>query len=73
MIEVLGERELSEENSSTEWSLVPEFQLALSRRHHVRLGTGMAIPITDFDTRPINFMAYLVWDWYDGGFTEGWQ
>jgi hypothetical protein len=72
MVEVLGEKELSE-NTSASWSVVPEFQIALSKRQHIRLGTGMAIPVTEFDTQPVNFMAYLLWDWYDGGFTEGWK
>ena len=73
MIEVLGEKELSEESPEAEWSLVPQFQLALSKRQHIRIGTGLVIPATDSDTRPMDLMAYLIWDWYDGGFTEGWK
>ncbi|MBN1308658.1 MAG: cytochrome c [Chitinispirillaceae bacterium] len=72
MVEVLGEKEVSG-NTSVNWSVVPEFQIALSKRQHIRLGAGLAIPVNELDMRPLNIMAYLVWDWYDGGFTEGWK
>lgn len=73
MIEVLGESEITDETTTADWNLVPGFQLALSKRQHIRLGAGLSIPVTDADTRPLDCMVYLIWDWYDGGFMEGWK
>ncbi len=60
-------------DDTPDWELVPQFQLALSKRQHIRFAAGLAIPINDYSERQMKFMAYLVWDWYDGGLTEGWR
>jgi mono/diheme cytochrome c family protein len=72
MVEVLGAKEL-EDGTAVEWDVVPQFQLALSRRQHIRMGLGYLIPISDFSGRQMKVMAYLIWDWFDGGFAEGWR
>lgn len=71
MVEFLGGTEWSDD-APVEWDVAPQLQIALSRRQHVRLGAGAKMPLTNFDERSIEVKAYLVWDWYDGGFTEGW-
>jgi hypothetical protein len=30
------------------------------------------VPMTDGRTRPTRLAVYLLWDWFDGGFFEGW-
>jgi len=56
--------------STFDLDVAPQVQIPLSRRQHVRLNVGARIPITrERDTR---VGAYLLWDWYDGGFFEGW-
>jgi mono/diheme cytochrome c family protein len=58
-------------SSTFDLDVAPQVQVPLSRRQHVRLNVGARIPITrERDTR---VGAYLLWDWYDGGFFEGWR
>jgi mono/diheme cytochrome c family protein len=71
MVEVLGSTGLGED-APVDWDIVPQLQLALSRRQHVRLGAGVRLPLNDFAERQLAIQAYVVWDWYDGGFAEGW-
>ncbi len=72
MVEVLGEKEIAD-GTIISWDVVPELQIALSKRQHVRFGAGLVIPVTEFQDRQLTLMAYLLWDWYDGGFFEGWK
>ncbi len=73
MLELLGTWEFRPSGgSNADWDLVPELQIPLSRRQHVRLDIGVRIPLTDASNRPTRLGLYLLWDWYDGGFTEGW-
>lgn len=72
MVELLGGVELGG-NAPVEWDIVPELQVSLSKRQHVRLGAGVCLPLNEFDTRQIQIQTYLIWDWYDGGFAEGWK
>jgi hypothetical protein len=71
MIEVLGSREL-ESGHSAQWDLVPQFQVTLNTRQHIMANAGVRIPLTDSTSRPTEVVAYLLWDWFDGGFFEGW-
>jgi mono/diheme cytochrome c family protein len=71
MIEVLGAREL-ESGAETEWDVVPQFQVTLSRRQHVMASAGFRVPVTERDSRVTELVFYLLWDWYDGGVLEGW-
>jgi mono/diheme cytochrome c family protein len=52
--------------------LVPQLQVTLSRRQHVRLDVGVRIPLTHTEERATRVAAYLLWDWFDGGLLEGW-
>jgi hypothetical protein len=71
MLEVLAARPLVT-NAATEWDLLPEVQVTLNRRQHVRLGAGVRLPVTQRDHRRKTAMFYLLWDWYEGGFFQGW-
>jgi mono/diheme cytochrome c family protein len=71
MIEVLGSKELTS-GSEDNWDVAPQIQVALSRRQHVRLSLGVRIPLNNSDVRETQVGAYLLWDWFDGGFFEGW-
>jgi hypothetical protein len=57
------------------WTLdvVPQMQVTLSRRQHMRLGIGVSVPTVNVGTRQTQFMTYLLWDMFDGGFFEGWR
>lgn len=71
MIELLGERTLAS-GESTLWDLVPQFQVALNTRQHVMAAIGVRVPINETGSRQTRLLAYLLWDWFDGGFFEGW-
>jgi hypothetical protein len=71
MVEVIGIIDLG---GTTEVNLdiVPQIQVPLNRRQHVRLNVGVWIPATRNDKRATRVGAYLLWDWFDGGLFEGW-
>ncbi len=71
MVELLADRELVE-GARTNWDLVPQFQVTLSRRQHIRANIGFSFPVNNAATRPKQVMFYLLWDWFDGGLRDGW-
>jgi hypothetical protein len=72
MLEVLGARELASDAVVT-WDLVPEAQVTLSRRKHVRLGVGARIPVNErTGDRQVQLATYLLWDWSEGSPLSGW-
>jgi hypothetical protein len=73
MLEVIGTAAFPKgEGSDLDWDLVPQVQVTLSRRQHVRLAAGLRLPVTDASERPAELVFYLLWDWFDGGLREGW-
>jgi mono/diheme cytochrome c family protein len=71
MVEFLADRDLAS-GAQTNWDLLPECQVTLSARQHVRANFGVRIPATNTAGRPVQLMFYLLWDWQDGKLTEGW-
>jgi hypothetical protein len=71
MLEILGAKEL-EDDSTADWDLLPQLQVTLSTRQHIMLNAGVRIPINQTETRSTRVMIYLLWDWFDGGFFDGW-
>ena len=53
--------------------VVPQFQVTLNRRQHVRANVGLQIPATYREGRSKQIVFYLLWDWFDGGLFEGWK
>ena len=72
MLEVLGAAELTSGGETT-WDLVPQMQVSLSRRQHIVVSAGVRVPINGRDDRGSAFLSYLLWDWFDGGFFDGWR
>lgn len=70
MLEVLGTRPLGAEGV-LHWDIVPQAQITLNRRQHVMLNIGLRIPADQY-ARDAQFIVYLLWEWFDGGFFEGW-
>ena len=74
MVEVLGKAEFEGGGEvGMDWDIVPQFQVTLSKRQHVMLNVGCVLPLTSFKDRQVTVMAYLLWDWFDGGFLDGWR
>lgn len=71
MVEVVGSWAFAD-RVDEQWDLVPQVQVTLSRRQHLRLDLGVRIPLSDTSRRPTRVGGYLLWDWYDGGLFEGW-
>jgi mono/diheme cytochrome c family protein len=72
MVEVLGEKEL-ESGAKAEWDVVPQMQVTLSVFQHIKGAVGVRIPINEREGRRTSAMAYLLWDFGDGGFFELWR
>jgi hypothetical protein len=71
MVELLAAREL-ERGATVRWDVVPQFQVTLNQRQHLMLNLGARIPLTERGVRSTQVLAYLLWDWFDGGLFEGW-
>ena len=71
MLEALAVRDLTS-GAKTKIDLVPQFQVSLSRRQHILLNVGARIPATETAGRDTQIIAYVLWDWFDGGFFDGW-
>jgi mono/diheme cytochrome c family protein len=69
-VEILWARPKGE---ASEWDIVPQVQVTLSKLQHVMLAAGARVPLTQRDERPTQGLVYLLWDWFDGGFFEFWR
>jgi mono/diheme cytochrome c family protein len=72
MVELLAARELKS-GEQVSWDVIPQMQVTVSKRQHIAFSFGMQFPLGDRTDRPPRLMAYLLWDWADGGFFEGWR
>jgi mono/diheme cytochrome c family protein len=71
MFEFLANHDLTA-GAPTDWDILPQLQVTISRRQHIRGDVGLRIPITDTTGRQKQVVFYLLWDWQDGKLTEGW-
>ena len=73
MLEVQARRDL-ESGAETDIDLVPQLQVSLNTRQHVLANVGVLIPVGEAPgaERPMRLLAYVLLDWFDGGFFEGW-
>lgn len=71
MFEFLARRDLTTD-AKTDWDVLPELQVTISRRQHIRGSLGLQIPATNTTERQKQIVFYLLWDWQDGRLNEGW-
>jgi hypothetical protein len=71
MVEFLAERDLIS-GAKTNWDYLPEMQVTISRRQHIRVNAGLRNPMTNTAGRQRQVVFYFLWDWADGRLTEGW-
>jgi hypothetical protein len=71
MVEFIGDRDL-ETGARTNWDIVPEMQVTLNKRQHVRIGGGVRTPLNNTAGRSTQLSFYVLWDFFDGGLREGW-
>src|SRR5690606_7204339 len=72
MLEVLASRGLEDGASGVEWDVVPQVQVTLNTRQHVMANAGVRLPVGERNGRRSQFVLYVLWDWFDGGFFDGW-
>ena len=58
--------------ASVQWSALPQVRIGLNKRGHVALNAGVELPLNDRDRYDWRAYLYLIWDFADGGFFEGW-
>ena len=71
MLEILGSRDLINQ-AQTNWDVVPEMQVTLSKRQHIRGALGVRTPVNHTQGRPTVIQFYVLWDWQEGVFWKGW-
>ena len=59
--------------ASTEWDVMPEMQVTLSTRQHVRAAVGYRKPIANVSGRQPQVQFYVLWDWAEGHFWDCWR
>jgi hypothetical protein len=71
MVEFLADRDFKT-GAATKWDVLPQFQVTLSRRQHIRADIGVRVPVNQTAGRSTQLVFYLLWDSFDGGLREGW-
>ena len=71
MMEFLAARDLVD-NAKTNWDVLPQMQVTISKRQHIRANLGVRVPVNNTAGRPVQLVFYLLWDWFDGRLNEGW-
>jgi mono/diheme cytochrome c family protein len=71
MMEFLADRDLVN-RAKTNWDVLPQMQVTISRRQHIRADVGVRIPVNNTLGRNMQVVMYVLWDWQDGHLDEGW-
>jgi mono/diheme cytochrome c family protein len=71
MVEFLADRDLTI-GTKTNWDALPQMQVTISHRQHIKADLGVRTPVSNTAGRPVQLMFYILWDWQDGKLTEGW-
>jgi hypothetical protein len=71
MFEFVAARDLRD-NAKTNWNVVPQMQVTISKRQHIRADLGVNVPVNNTGGRQIQVIFYILWDWFDGRLNEGW-
>jgi mono/diheme cytochrome c family protein len=70
MVELLWARP---EGEHSEWDVVPQLQVTLSKLQHVMIAGGVRIPLNGGDERHPAVVTYFLWDWFDGSLFDFWR
>jgi len=61
-----------DKKSAVQLSILPQVRIGLNKRGHVALNAGLELPLNDRERYDWRGYVYLIWDFADGGFFEGW-
>jgi mono/diheme cytochrome c family protein len=70
MVEILWARPAGE---SSEWDVVPQMQVTLSKLQHVAIAGGVRVPLNGRGQRHPQVVTYFLWDWFDGSLFDFWK
>jgi mono/diheme cytochrome c family protein len=71
MAEFIADRDLVS-GARTNWDIVPEIQIPISKRMHILANIGVRLPLNNTADRPKQIMIYFLWDYVDGSLRRGW-
>lgn len=71
MVEFLAGRDVVN-GAKTNWDILPQMQVTISRRQHIRADLGVRVPANNTAGRSAQVVVYVLWDWQDGRLNEGW-
>lgn len=71
IVEFVADRDLVT-GAKNNWDVIPQMQVTISRRQHIRGNVGYRKPFTNTGGRQGQVVFYLLWDWFDGKLTKGW-
>jgi len=71
MVEFVADRDLVD-GAKSNWDIVPQMQVTINRRQHIRANVGFSKPFANTAGRSSQVIFYLLWDWADGKLTQGW-
>ena len=71
MVEFIVDRDF-ESGAKTNWDIVPQLQIPLSKRMHILASVGVRMPVNNTAGRATQFLYYLLWDYADGSLKAGW-
>jgi mono/diheme cytochrome c family protein len=60
-------------DGATEWDVVPQLQVSLSKLQHVLMSVGVRVPLNEREERKPEVVTYFLWDWFDGGLFRFWK
>jgi len=71
MFEFLGARDLVDK-AKTNWDVVPQMQVTISKRQHIRANLGVRVPVNNTSGRQIQLCSIYFGTGFDGRLNEGW-
>lgn len=71
MVELLAAKELVS-GEKVLFDVVPQIQVTVNKRQHIMFNVGVRMPVNETSGRDFAVIAYLLWDWFDGAFFDGW-
>jgi mono/diheme cytochrome c family protein len=72
MVEFVGTHDYTAA-ASTNFDIVPQMQVTVSKRQHIRADAGVSAPVTNTSDRKPQIIFYVLWDWAEGAFWNGWR
>lgn len=72
MVEFVAARDFAPD-ARVDYDVVPQMQVTISKRQHVRGDIGVRKPFTDTAGRDTQVVFYVLWDWADGKLWDGWR